>query len=625
MSQFRRSTIFLSFISSIILLLGTFLLWTTNQLFQNYLLETQLKKATAEQLLHAQKLALLSSQLRYQPKSDSLWNELMDSKELWAKNQIALMSLVNTIDASMPSFETNSDLLKIAKNQINRIERPVNQLFLDFDDDSFNRHISEIQLQTQAYTNQTRLLSSSIQSHLSEQTSHWIVSIQWQAAALIVSSIIGFTLLYTETLRPASKKASEVPQSQEVVKQNQEVRLKHSLNIQKTINDNLRNAKKSAEEISQAKGKFLSMLSHEIRNPVNAILGISHLLKDDPHSEDQVENLKSLYFSAEHLRKLVDNILDLGKIEADRIELVESPFNLSQLSQEVMNSYRTLADEKEVALILEIDPRLPTEVVGDSLRISQILNNIISNAVKFTLQGEIKTSILLIEENTEKLLIGFEITDTGIGVPEDKLPVLFDEFTQAQSGTTHEFGGSGLGLAITRRLVELHGGDIRVESEINRGTKFSFELRLTKKISKESADHPVEVKEKNHSNLLNLRILAAEDDRLNKDVLKRFLRKWKATFDIVDNGALAIQLAESKYYDVILMDINMPVLDGKAAVQTIRQFNASIPIVALTGSTNEEMKQELFKAGFTAVTTKPFIPQNLFELLSGYLPQKNEA
>jgi len=625
MSSVRRSTILFSLVSGILLLLGTVVLWTTNRLFQNYQLESQLRATAAEQIFNAQQLALTSAQLRHQPQADSLWNQLMEKKEDWSEKQVAFIALLTRIGSRINTVQVNSEPLIKSSNYTRRVERLVNQLFLDFDDKVFNQNIEDIQFKTRAYTVQTSLIAEKAQVQLGKQTKQWTKALQWQAAALIISAITGIALFYTEAIRNSGneKKATLIPP--EFVKQNHEVRLKHSLNIQKTINDNLRNAKKSAEEISQAKGKFLSMLSHEIRNPVNAILGISHFLIDEPHSEDQAENLRSLHFSAEHLRKLVDNILDLGKIEADRVELVESPFDLVQLSRGVMNSYRGKAEEKEVALKLEFDPQIPSEIAGDSLRISQILNNIVSNSVKFTLQGEIRLNLVIVEEDFESILIGFRIEDTGIGVHPDKIPTLFDEFTQAQSTTTQEYGGTGLGLAITKRLVELHGGEIRVESELHCGSTFSFELRFAKHAAEENLLSEDNLTEQLQQNLRNLRVLAAEDDRLNKNILQRFLRKWNASFDIVDNGALAVQLAENKSYDVILMDLNMPVMDGKTAVRTIRQKNKSIPVVALTGSTEQGIKQELINDGFTAVATKPFVPQEIFSILSSYLPTEKQV
>jgi signal transduction histidine kinase/CheY-like chemotaxis protein len=609
----------------VILLLGTFVLWTNNRLSQSHELENRLRTVSAEQLFYVQEMALLSSQLGHHPQVDSLWNKLLNTQEIWSENQVALVEIVVDINSTTHPQIVNPQLFKKAENLTNKINLPVRQLFLEFDKESFGHNIDEIQLQTRAYTNLIRLLTQALQTKLTAQTRHWTIVIQCQTAALIIFAMLGIALLYVEATRSSFGDKRAISQTTVSGKQNQEVRLKHSLNIQKTINDNLRNAKKSVEQLSRAKGKFLSMLSHEIRNPVNAILGISHLLLHEPHSEQQAENLHSLHFSAEHLRKLLDNILDLGKIEADRVELVKAPFDLVQLSREVLNSYRSSVDEKGVVLKLEIDSKIPNQVVGDSLRISQILNNIISNSVKFTLQGEIRICLNLIQQDLESLLIGFQIIDTGVGVAEDKLSSIFDEFTQAQLGNAHKFGGTGLGLSITKRLVELHGGEISVKSKLNQGTTFSFELRLAKLEIEKKLEDKHDTTEDAQQNLSGLRVLAAEDDRINKEVLQRFLRKWKATFDIVDNGSLAVQLVENKSYDVILMDLNMPVLDGKAAVKIIREKDLTVPIVALTGSSDENLIQELLEGGFSNVATKPFIPQEFYLLLSSYFSTTKEV
>lgn len=385
-------------------------------------------------------------------------------------------------------------------------------------------------------------------------------------------------------------------------------------------------AKERAEQASLAKSQFLSIMSHEIRTPMNAVIGLAHLLMEEDPRPDQLENLKTLQFSAENLMALISDILDYNKIDSGKIELEKVPVDLRVLINRIVHSYSFQAKEKGLKITTEIDGKIPQNLIGDSVRINQIINNLLSNALKFTEKGHIKTSLQLVNVIDDEFEISFRIEDSGIGIPEEKIQVIFDAFTQASSDTTRKYGGTGLGLAIVKRLLELHNAKIQVSSTQNVGTVFEFTLKFTSVEENSLTDtHQEDFKAKS---LEDASILVAEDNLVNQILIKKFLKMWHVgNLVIASDGQEAIDEFEKGTFDMVVLDIQMPVLDGFAVARWIRENNEvskrKIPILVLSAASYSEIKEEMGKVGINDFVEKPFTPEGLYSKLSEHLNSKD--
>ncbi|MDB5121311.1 MAG: response regulator [Sphingobacteriales bacterium] len=385
----------------------------------------------------------------------------------------------------------------------------------------------------------------------------------------------------------------------------------------KRKNKDLAKAKLEAEQAAAAKSEFLSTMSHEIRTPMNAVIGFTHLLLQNAR-EDQQEYLKMLRFSGENLLVLINDILDYNKIEAGKIELENVDFNVKDLLYNIQGGLIEKAKEKGILLKVLIDEELPEMVKGDPVRIGQILTNLASNAVKFTEEGGVTISTTLISQDTKGTLIHFEVRDTGIGIPKDKQDLVFDSFTQASSDTTRKYGGTGLGLAISKKLAQLYKSEIKLDSEPGKGSCFHFDITL-----KNSNHKTINLQNKPANAKKSLKgtiVLLAEDNKINVLLAKQFLKQWEIECDVAENGLIAFDMVQQKQYDLILMDLQMPVMDGYQSARQIRDLAPihykEIPIIALTASAMLEVRGKIMEAGMTDTVTKPFNPDELFAKIS---------
>lgn len=378
--------------------------------------------------------------------------------------------------------------------------------------------------------------------------------------------------------------------------------------------------KEKAEQAAKAKSQFLSVMSHELRTPLNAVIGLTHLLLQNEPREDQQEDLRTLQFSGESLLNIINDILDFTKLDSGKIELSAVDFNLRELTQSLYQSFSFKAKEKNIVFDVEYDERMPFYVKGDSFRLSQVLNNLISNAIKFTQDGSVKLKVEMKDTNGAAFVTRFSVVDTGIGIPAEKQQKIFEQFTQADSDTTRLYGGTGLGLSISSRLVELMGSAIKVESEPGIGSTFHFSVVLQQGEMPSAAMVPsARVISKSNDPFKNKQILLAEDNAFNANIARRFITGWGGNLDIVVDGRQALDFVSRKKYDLILMDVQMPVLDGFACTRKIRKHFKDVPIIAITASPKNEIISQIIECGMDDFVSKPFKPNELRNKLLEWL------
>lgn len=388
------------------------------------------------------------------------------------------------------------------------------------------------------------------------------------------------------------------------------------ISAKKKVELELITAKEEALQLSRAKDMFISVMTHEIRTPLNAVIGMSHLLQQGDPEPSQKENLDILKFSAENLMLLINDVLDFTKIETGNIELEKANVDLRDLVQSITGSMQFKTREKQIELSQKIDNDIPATVVGDRTRLSQILLNLVSNAVKFTENGEVTVELRVIEQNEHEARIRFAVTDTGIGIANNKLNTIFETFKQAEADTTRKYGGTGLGLAISKRLIELHDSRINVESQPGKGSTFWFAITFKKVDKDDNNNIKVETG-------LNINVLVVDDNQINRLLINKILTKWGATIDFAENGLQAVSKVEThKNFDVVLMDIHMPEMGGLEATQIIRSkpesYFKQLPIIALTASMLTNQMGQISEAGMNDYILKPFEPKTLFDKLSRY-------
>jgi signal transduction histidine kinase/ActR/RegA family two-component response regulator len=390
--------------------------------------------------------------------------------------------------------------------------------------------------------------------------------------------------------------------------------------------EELEKAKQKVEEGSRAKSEFLSTMSHEIRTPMNAIIGMTNLLIRDNPREDQLEQLEILDFSAKTLLSLINDVLDFSKIESGKIEFERVAFKLENLLNGVLESFRFTAEKKDVSIYSDIDDDIPETIVGDPNRLTQILNNLVSNAVKFTEEGSVGLIVEKKESNADELKLLFKITDTGVGISPEKQAEIFESFTQERTDTSRVFGGTGLGLTISQKLVELQDGSIEVESEKDEGSTFYVTLPFEVSENAEVDPHTVSNKHTMPDSLQGASVLLVEDNAINQKVMTRFLDKWSIDVEVAENGEQAIEMISDSYFNLVLMDLQMPIMDGYEATRMIRELDdkqkSNIPVLALTAAALKEVREKVFASGMNDYLTKPFNPSELQKKLEYYILDK---
>ena len=383
----------------------------------------------------------------------------------------------------------------------------------------------------------------------------------------------------------------------------------------------LNKAKNIAEEAATAKQQFLSTMSHEIRTPLNAIINTANLLREEDPRPEQLDNIEILQFSAGNLMSLINDILDFSKIDSGKIEFETVDFDLRKLCNGIRQSFEYEAVRKGLELVFEISASVPAVIRGDSARLSQILINLVGNALKFTKKGKISVEVSVTGDFPEDTEFLFKVIDTGIGIPEDKQQFIFESFTQASSSTTRNYGGTGLGLAITKKLIGLQGGFLELKSKPGEGSTFSFTLKFSKSQKKRMEEELL--MKTAFGSLSRLRVLVVEDNLVNQKIVSKFLAKWEASVDIAENGVIAVAMVQEKEYDVVLMDLHMPEMNGYDATRAIRSMEGdyykSLPIIALTASAFLEDRDKIYTYGMNGYIIKPFNPTELYWKIEPYL------
>ena len=386
-------------------------------------------------------------------------------------------------------------------------------------------------------------------------------------------------------------------------------------------------AKDKAELAKRVKENFLSNMSHEIRTPINGIIGLSYLLKKTEPTNEQENMIQLLEVSSKSLLGIVNDILDLSKIEAGKFKIVLAETNIIKLSQSIIKLMEFAVAEKGIDLILSTDPEIPFLILADELRINQILMNLLSNAIKFTNKGSVKLEIKILEKKEQKIHLQYSVIDSGIGISPEALGKVFNSFEQAEDNTAQKYGGTGLGLSIVKKLAELKGGKVNVKSTLGKGSEFSYSnwYNIIEQTEIESSETEVIEINKFEDTL----ILVAEDNSINQFMLTKMLKNWGIETVVAENGSKVLEkLRASAAFDLILMDTHMPIMNGLDAIKHIRLLSEpfkSIPIISLSATVAEEEEQAALDAGANDILSKPFDPAVLYQKIKTFVKKERNT
>lgn len=390
--------------------------------------------------------------------------------------------------------------------------------------------------------------------------------------------------------------------------------------------EDLENALDDANRANKAKSQFLANMSHEIRTPMNAIIGMSHLTLQTELNDKQKEFVRIVNYSAENLLRILNDILDFSKIEAGKLEMENINFSLSETVSSVIQLLQVAADKRNIQLVVNLTPGIPDLLIGDPVRLNQVITNLLGNAIKFSNKKDVVSlDISLIEETADGARLHFEVKDTGIGMSQEKQQRLFEAFIQGDTSTTREYGGTGLGLVISQRIVNMLGGNIVLESEEHVGSNFSFTIELKKQVN-HAPDALTAIKkpldpDTEYSHLHGKRLLLVEDNEINQELALELLQMQNIEADIAIHGKQALQMLEDKHYDGILMDCQMPVMDGYEATMQIRRIERfkELPILAMTANTMKGDREKVLEVGMNDHIPKPINPQQMFDTISKWI------
>jgi len=383
----------------------------------------------------------------------------------------------------------------------------------------------------------------------------------------------------------------------------------------KDKNKELTLEKEKAERASKARADFLSTVSHELRTPLNAINGITYLLLQEKPKVSQLNYLKSLEFSGNYLLNFINDILEINRLESDKVFIEKINFNLLELCENISASFKEFINENNINFHLNIDRSVNYNLKGDPTKLSQIFINLLNNAIKFSKDGDVWFTINVKSESPNSLHLFFEVKDNGIGIAKDKQEAIFDSFSQGSVEINRTYGGTGLGLSIVKKILEIMGSQIHLQSEPGKGSTFSFELEFEKGINENiTIDHNVNIEILNKKN-----ILLVEDNKINQMITQKMLEKRGISCKIIDNGVDAIHEIKDNNYDLILMDVHLPGINGTEATSEIRKFNTQTPIIALTAISLNENREMLLSYGMNEVITKPFEPEHFYNVITKYL------
>ncbi len=450
------------------------------------------------------------------------------------------------------------------------------------------------------------LLSALICLNISPETNNTIQTISDLMYKKLYTSNLSIAITLTLTFSYAILKIN---------KDHEDAIIQENTNLKKTELELIK-AKKKAEVAANAKSRFLSNMSHELRTPLNGIIGASNLLLEENYLPHQKSNLDILKYSSEHMMVLVNDILDYNKIEAGKLKLEERPVNVMQFMNKIISQFAGQVQAKGLNFHTAIDIHLDNEMFTDETRLNQILSNLLSNAIKFTEKGSISLTAKQLYSTSEKSTIQFVVKDTGIGIPENKHREIFRSFTQADIDTTRKFGGTGLGLTISKRLINMFNSELMLKSQESKGSEFFFTIEL-----RINQDNKLYVQEdtKQLASLEGVRILIAEDNKVNMSIARRFMGKWGIELAEATNGREAVEKFRRGKYDLMLIDLEMPEMDGPSALQEIRKINTSVPAMAFTAAVYENMENDLLKKGFIGYIHKPFRPEDLHNKITSLI------
>ncbi|MVO09234.1 response regulator [Flavobacterium sp. TP390] len=391
----------------------------------------------------------------------------------------------------------------------------------------------------------------------------------------------------------------------------------------KEKNKELTIEKNKAERASKARAEFLATVSHELRTPLNAINGITYLLLNEKPKATQLNYLKSLEFSGKYLLTFINDILEINRLESDKVLVEKINFNLVELIDNIKISFNEFIEENNINFHLEVDKSFNPNIIGDPTKISQIIINLVNNAIKFSKNGDVWLSIHKKSESNNKITLSFEVKDNGIGIPKDKQATIFESFSQGSVEVNRTYGGTGLGLSIVKKIVEILGSEIHLDSDTNRGTTLTFDLSF-KKGKEEKKDKEESISKEKLDSGKQKKILLVEDNKINQMITQKMLEQKGIPSHTIDNGEEAIEHLKENDYDLVLMDVHLPGINGTEATLEIRKFNPTIPIIALTAISLNENREMLLSYGMDEVIMKPFVPEEFYEILFRFLTKTEE-